>query len=296
MLKLAWIFAFCILIEPAFTQKIEVAGHYGARGLVPENTIPSFLRALHEGVTGLHIGVAISGDGKVIVSSEPWMSSRICTDSLGRNIPVSEDKKLNIFTMSLKEIQSYDCGNKYLPEFPNQEKISVPKPLLHEMIATTERLIKSDRLSLPVYNIEIISGLTGDYIYHPPPDEYLTLVIDLIDQYLPRERVKILSADFRVLLILNQDYPDIQGGLIFETPLSVQQIDDSLGFVPSTLHPDQVHVTERLINDAHSKKSRVVPFTVNRTMDMLDHINMGVDGIITDYPDSARVIRLTRNQ
>ena len=278
---------------PSFSQELEVIGHSGARGLVPENTIPSFLRALHEGVTGLHMGVAISGDGNVVVSREPWVSSRICVDSLGKNIPISEDKKLNIYTMSLKEIQSYDCGSKYLPELPNQEKISLSKPLLQELIATCERLIKSDRLYQANYFIEINSAPTNDYIYHPPPKEYIKTVVDLVDQYLPRERVKIMSSDFRILQILDQDYPDIESGLVFESSLSVQQIVDSLGFVPKNMHPFQDFVNAEMIKQAHAITSEVIPFTINLTKDLIHLFDLGVDGIITDYPDSARHLAVT---
>jgi glycerophosphoryl diester phosphodiesterase len=105
-----------------------------------------------------------------------------------------------------------------------------------------------------------------------------------------------MSSDFRILRILNQDYPDIEGGLIFGRSISVRQIVDSLGFVPKKMHPFQDFVNAEMIKQAHAINSEVIPFTINQTKDMFDLIDLGVDGIITDYPDSARHLTMRRSR
>lgn len=62
----------------------EVHGHRGCRGLLPENTVPAFLKAAELGVDWLELDVVISADEQVIVSHEPWMSHAICTDAEAR--------------------------------------------------------------------------------------------------------------------------------------------------------------------------------------------------------------------
>ncbi|HNP07845.1 MAG TPA: glycerophosphodiester phosphodiesterase family protein, partial [Cyclobacteriaceae bacterium] len=84
-----------------FTQKklptFDVQGHRGARGLMPENTIPAFITALDSGVTTVEMDLAITKDGQIIVSHEPWMSSAICLDSSGNAYTKKEEKDFNIY-------------------------------------------------------------------------------------------------------------------------------------------------------------------------------------------------------
>ena len=93
-------------------SKVDMQGHRGARGLVPENTVPAFLRALVEGVTTLEMDVVISKDGQVVVSHEPYMSSSICSKPNGEPVGFEESKNLNLYQMTSEEISQYDCGTK----------------------------------------------------------------------------------------------------------------------------------------------------------------------------------------
>jgi len=60
------------------------------------------------------------------------------------------------------------------------------------------------------YNIEIKSTAEGDNKFHPTPDEYSELVFNLVDQYLPLERLVIQSFDFRVLKYWHQHHPEVR--------------------------------------------------------------------------------------
>ena len=64
----------------------EVHGHRGCRGLLPENTVPAFLKAAELGCDWIEMDVVASGDGQLVVSHEPWMSHRICLDANGDSI------------------------------------------------------------------------------------------------------------------------------------------------------------------------------------------------------------------
>ena len=53
----------------------------------------------------------------------------------------------------------------------------------------------------------------------------------------------------------------------------------------STIHVEVVILNKKVISSAHKKGIRVIPWTVN-TKEEIDQLKkMGVDGIITDYPD-----------
>ena len=71
-------------------SNIDIQGHRGCRGLLPENALPAFKKAIELGVHTLEMDVVISKDNKVIVSHEPFMSRRICLKPSGEEIPESE--------------------------------------------------------------------------------------------------------------------------------------------------------------------------------------------------------------
>jgi len=98
-------------------------GHRGARGLLPENTIPAFKKAMDLGMGTLELDIAISSDRQVIVTHEPWMSAEICWDKEGNEMTEDQGKSLHIYKMTAAEVSLYDCGTKKHPRFPEQEKM-----------------------------------------------------------------------------------------------------------------------------------------------------------------------------
>src|SRR3954453_18671997 len=80
-------------------RTFDIEGHRGARGLVPENTIQSFLKALEFGVNTLELDVIVSKDNQLVVSHEPWFSSVISLDQNGKPIPAEKEKEYNLYRM-----------------------------------------------------------------------------------------------------------------------------------------------------------------------------------------------------
>lgn len=278
-----------------YTPRFDLQGHRGARGLKPENTIPSFITALNYGVTTLEMDVVITKDKQVILSHEPWMSAAICLKQDTSVITVAEQTKLNIYEMEYREVISYDCGSKLHPRFPEQEKMTIHKPKLRDVIVAVEDHIKSYTQYEVDYNIEIKSAKSGDNKFHPSPEEYSDLVYQLIDQYLPWERVVIQSFDFRVLKYWNKKYPHVRLAALVEkgpNPKAARNSLNTLGFTPSIYSPDYTLVDKATIDFMRQKKVRVIPWTVNDVKDMIRLKNWGVDGIITDYPNRATEIGL----
>ena len=286
----------------------DVQGHRGARGLQPENTIPAFLAALDLGVTTVEMDLAITKDGQIIVSHEPWMSSEFCLKPDGAEFPKEEELTYNIYQMTYDEVRQWDCGSKPHPRFPQQQKQKIAKPLLADGIVAIENHIKSYTKYEADYNIEIQSEPDGDGVYHPAPAEFSDKVYQLLDQYLPMERVVIQSFDFRVLKYWHEKYPEVRLAALVENKKSPEENLKDLGFVPSIYSPDFDLLTKAKVKWLHSQQAdrtekqkkekskvrlRVIPWTVNETKDMLVLKGMGVDGIITDYPDRAAVYKLT---
>ncbi len=276
-----------------YIPRFDIQGHRGARGLRPENSIPAFLMALDSGVTTIELDVAITKDKQVIVSHEPWMSSAICLDSAGRAINEKEEKKFNIYQMTFDQVQLFDCGSIGNSAFPQQEKTKTTKPLLRDVIVEVENHIKSHATYEVDYNIEIKSSPEGDKKFHPSIEEFSDLIYQLVDEYIPLERVVIQSFDFRVLKYWYQKYPDIRLAALVENTKSIDANLADLGFRPSTYSPYFKLLTREKVKYLHQLRIRVVPWTVNEISDMLSLKGMGVDGLITDYPDRARKYKNT---
>lgn len=273
--------------------KFDVQGHRGARGLKPENTIPAFLAALDYGVTTLELDLAITKDKKVIVSHEPWMSAAICTQPDGQPIEAKTEMTFNIYQMTYDEVKQFDCGSKGNARFPEQEKMAVHKPLLRDVIAAVEDHIKSFSRYEVDYNIEIKSLPAGDNKFHPVPAEFSDVVYQLIDQYLPWERVVIQSFDFRVLKYWHEKYPEVRLAALVENKKSIDENLAELGFQPAIYSPDFKLLDREKVKYLKKLKMRVIPWTVNEEKDMLAIKGMGVDGFITDYPDRAAKYKMT---
>ncbi len=282
---------------PVFPQvyipKFDVQGHRGSRGLRPENTIPAFLTALDSGVTTLEMDVVITRDRQVVISHEPWMSSEICLDPTGDAIPKKDSIKHSLYAMTYEQVRLWDCGSKGNERFPEQEKMAAYKPLLKDAIVAIENHIKNHTKYEVDYNIEIKSDPRGDAKFHPNPEEFSKLVYELIDQYLPMNRVVIQSFDFRVLKYWHTQYPDVRLAALVENKKSLDSNLKSLGFTPSVYSPYSKFVTPEMVTRCRESKMRLIPWTVNDEREMLALKGMGVDGFITDYPDRARKYKMT---
>jgi glycerophosphoryl diester phosphodiesterase len=297
-------------IHAQYIPKFDIQGHRGARGLMPENTIPAFLFALDSNVTTLEMDLAITKDKQVIVSHEPWMSAEYCLSPEGKDFPEKEEKKYNIYQMTYTQVKLWDCGSKPHPRFPEQKKMIVLKPLLSDVIVAVENHIKNFTKYEVDYNIEIKSEPEMDNKFHPKPEQFSDLVYELIDQYLPLDRVVIQSFDFRVLKYWHKKYPEVRLAALVENKKSIDENLNALGFIPSIYSPDfkllakdsveylhtkNVELTEKQKDAKIKPRLRVIPWTVNEPSEMLSVKGMGVDGFITDYPDRTAKFKRTLN-
>lgn len=271
-------------------KELDVQGHRGARGLMPENTIPAFIKALELGVTTLEMDLAVSKDKQFIVSHEPYMNPEMCLDSLGKEI-LEEGKYVNnIYKMSIEEIQSFDCGKKDHPRFSKQEKMEAVKPLLSDAIAAVKQYISDNNRPEVYYNIEIKTHPKGDNVFHPSPEEFSDLLHDFIQKNMNPNYVNVQSFDFRVLQYFRKRYPKTRLALLIENGDPIDQNLDSLGFIPEIYSCDFTLLSKENIQYLQSKNMQVIPWTVNTIKDMKQMISWDVNGIITDYPDSLQSI------
>jgi glycerophosphoryl diester phosphodiesterase len=264
-------------------QELDWQGHRGCRGIMPENTIVAFIEALDYPVTTLELDVVITKDLKVLVSHEPWISSKICVVN-GKEFVNGSTPKYNIFQMGYEEIMEFDCGVKPNPEFPYQKKIKTHKPLLSNVFKAVESNLKTTGRAPVNYNIEIKSDPAWDNTLHPEIDEFTDLVINKIDEHISRDRYNIQSFDFRVLEYCHKKYPEIKLAMLVEGGNIDKQFKD-LSFKPDIYSPDYKKLSTKEVAICHDMGIKVIPWTVNTIGSIKKMIRIGVDGIITDYPN-----------
>ncbi len=274
-------------------EAFDLQGHRGARGLAPENTIPAFRRALALGVTTLEMDVVISADGAVVVSHEPWMHPDICTLPSGAPVPEGDARGHNLYQMPYVDIERYDCGRRRHPDFPRQAPQPAVKPRLHDVIRMAEAYgVEHDRPPT-FYNIEIKSRPAWDGTFHPKPEAFAQRVLEVVRGRGVAARTTIQSFDERALRAARRLRGDADPAVelaLLATDGTAEALSDqldALGFVPAVYSPAHTAVDAGLLRAAHDRGLRVVPWTVNERDTMRRLIRLGVDGLITDYPDTG---------
>jgi glycerophosphoryl diester phosphodiesterase len=278
----------CKTSSPTVTiPTFDKQGHRGARGLMPENTIPAMRKAIDLGVTTLEMDAVISRDNKVVVSHDPFFSWEISTTPEGKTFSASEEKKYNLYAMGYAEIRKWDVGMKPLLRFPRQQKMKAYKPLLEELIDSVEQYTKAKKLPAVQYNIETKSDPKLDGVFQPGPEEFTDLLMAVVKKKKIEGRTIIQSFDERTLQVMHRKYPKVRTAYLVEgadhDPIDKQLA--KLGFLPSIYSPEYIMVTPELVKYCHSKGIKVIPWTVNDKQKIELLKNMGVDGIISDYPD-----------
>tara|TARA_R110002096_G_scaffold317854_1_gene512203 strand:+ start:2127 stop:3050 length:924 start_codon:yes stop_codon:yes gene_type:complete len=275
------------------TQKIEVHGHRGERGNLPENSIEAFLGALHKGVDVLELDIVISKDRKVVVSHEPFMSSVYMSKPSGKPINKDEEKNFNLYQMDYDSIKTFDGGSRGNYKFPQQQKLKTYKPLLSEVFNVIETEIKNNNLKQVKYNIEIKSVEDVYDVYQPQPDDFVNLVMQIIVEKNMEHRVNIQSFDPTILNILHKKYPEIEIAYLVSKG-SIQNNLKHLDFKPNIYSPNfKLISNQQSVDSLKAMVIKVIPWIVNEEADIKQQMQLQVDGIITDYPE--RVIIQCKN-
>ncbi len=262
-------------------------GHRGCRGLMPENTIPAYLKAIDFGVTTLEMDAVITADSQVVMSHEPFFNHEITTRADGSYVTVAEERSLNIYHMSYNEVRKYDVGLKPNPRFPQQQKMAAVKPLLRDVIDSVEAYTAKTGKHPVQYNIETKCMPLTDDLYHPKPPRFVDLLMAIIKEKKVESRVIIQSFDIRSLQYLHKVYPSMKTALLVEDsdkkPFALQL--QALGFIPTIYSPAYQLVTPLLVKQCHDTGIQIIPWTVDDKPTITQLTNLGVDGIISDYPN-----------
>lgn len=274
------------------TPTFDLQGHRGARGLLPENTIPAFLLAIELGVTTVELDVVVTRDHRLVASHDPWFDPRFCTRPDGRPVSEADRERFPIYRLDYEYVAAFDCGRRGHPDFPRQRPLPVSKPLLSDAIRAVEARVEELGRAPVWYNIETKSRPEWDGTLQAPPAAFVRLLYDELAALGVLGRTIVQSFDVRTLRVLRALDSEVATSLLVEAgaapvPGASRLPSDlaRLGFVPEIYSPDYILVDGPLVAEAHAAGMRVIPWTVNDAEAMERLIGLGVDGLITDYPD-----------
>ncbi len=230
----------------------RIIAHRGFSSLFPENTMLAFREALANGATGIECDVQMTNDGEIVIFHDEEVSRITGTRGLLKDF-------------SWNEVSRMDAGRHKGEKFTG-EKI----PRLQELL----ELIKNRDIIL---NIELKNGV----IPYPNLEKK---VVEMVEKFGLGPFVIISSFNHPSLLTVKEHNPNIKTALLFFARMyKPWKYTSEVGV--DGIHPFWMGVDGVLVKGAHKHGLFVNPFTVNNLEDMAALLKLGVDGIITDYPD-----------
>lgn len=267
------------------TGSFDKQAHRGGRGLMPENTIVSEKNAINYDCT-LEMDLQMSKDKKIVVSHDAYFNSDFCLSPKGDTMTKEDGYSRLIYDMPYDSVVKYDAGIKPHPGFPGQKKMHTVKPLLSVLIDSVEAYA-NEMHHVNHYNIEIKSNPKSDGKNYPSLEEYIDSAMKIVIDKGIKPRTMIQSFDIRALKLIHEKYPGVKISFLVgkSDKKNAEGYIEQLGFKPDIFSPEFSIVTDDLVNEFHEQNVIVIPWTPNTVEDIQRLKNMGVDGVITDYPD-----------
>ncbi len=273
-----------VIVSPMPHPYFEVAGpmilgHRGAAGCAPENTLLSFARCLEQGAHSIESDVQITADGVPVLMHDP---------DVGR----ITNGKGSVQELTLAELETLDAGHRFTIEErgtaePDDEAAfrgqGLQVPSVREAFATLPRAR---------FNLEIKTAA----------NEAVAKVVDLVAELGRADRTLLTAGDDGIMKSLRETLA--RRGVDAATSASVADVVAAVraavdgGEPPAevqalqipTRFGDRELVTDVLLSYAHQHGIQVHVWTVNEVAEMERLLDLGVDGLVTDFP--GRMARL----
>ena len=159
------------------------------------------------------------------------------------------------------------------------------KPRLSEVVKAAEQRAQELDRPLPKYNIEIKTQPGWDGDKTPDPATFAKLLLDELNRLGIKDRSCIQSFDPRALEATHQLDENIVTAFLTDELNSIEKNLEQLSFTPTIYSPYYMLITANVIREIHDRGMQIIPWTVNDSENMKALRDLGVDGMITDYPD-----------
>ena len=237
--------------------RTSVWAHRGASGYAPENTLPSFIKAIDMKADGIELDVQKTKDGKLVVIHDESVYRVSGKKGFVRNYTYDELKELNV--------------NK---KFPQYGKVSIPT--LEEVYS----LVKGTEL---IINVELKNGI----VFYENLEEDIMLLTKKMGL---EDRIIYTSFNHYSIVKMKEIDPSIKVGFLYEDGyINMPRYAEKHGV--EALHPAFHNLQyDKFIKGCKKRGIEIRPWTINDPKDMKKLCKLGINGIITNYPDICRKV------
>ncbi|MFW6263342.1 MAG: glycerophosphodiester phosphodiesterase family protein, partial [Thermotogota bacterium] len=278
----------------------DIQGHRGCRGLYPENTLAGFKYAMEEiGVDTLELDVGITKDMVLVVNHDTYLNPE---RTMKDGVFIAE--KNFIKDLTLEQLKEYSVGklrNRF--SFYKQKQLEDEKmPTLQEVIDLVKDFNSQSEKQVNL-NVETkVNVLAPDETH--PPEVFVQLLLEIIEENNIEEIISIQSFYWKTIMDVKEQAPHIETVAL----LSNARLKNLEWF--NGLNPDDFNtfgefvkasdadcfsmnyrdISKKQIQEVQDLGIKVIPYTINDAPTMSYYIELGVDGIITDYPDVLKSV------
>ena len=274
-------------VEPEYV--VEVEAHRGGMGLYPEETLAAMLNAVKLGVNTLEMDLCVTKDKKVVLSHDKYFHSRYSSHPDGTAVTPDEPRTY-LYEMPYSEVVRWDVGNRFNPAWPEKRCMPAVKPLAADVISAVEAWTKANGHYPMHYDIEIKSdpdseeGVEG--VNWPEYHEFTDLCMEVLESLNLGDRLMIQCFDERALNYIHEKYPGhTLAYLVEDYEKDFDQYMSLLDFTPEWLSAPHENVDADLVAKVRARGMKLNTWTVDDPDEMHRLIGLGVDAIISNYPD-----------
>ena len=238
-----------LLYSCTSNKDILVVGHRGAMGHVLENTIESVQKAIELNVDGIEIDVFKSKTGELVVYHDPFLSRLSNSNAFIEQISLDSIKKVELM------------GGYFIPTLKEIVDIIPEKIYLNIELTGQDTAFETNKIVinyLNTYNFPVSKFIISSFRW----DEL--------------KKIRSFNKDIPIAILVD----------------SLYKIDDAIKLAKQinavALNPNKEFITKEVINKIQSKNIKVYPYTINTPRNIRKMRSMGVDAIITDYPERIK--------
>jgi glycerophosphoryl diester phosphodiesterase len=255
--------------------KPRIIGHRGVAGEAPENTLPSFQRAVADGATIVELDVRGTADGEVVVIHDATVNRT--TNGRGR-----------ASRLTLAEIKRLDAGYRFTKDggrtYPYRGK-RIEIPTLAELFSSLPQIraiveIKQSHPPIVKKVVEIVcsAGKEHDVLLATEEDEIMTEIRAALEDSDTPMATGFCYGEVAAFMA----WLERGGSETYQPPGHAMQLPCEFG--------GRTLVSAQTLAAAHDLGVEMFVWTVNEPAEMERLLDLGVDGIITDYPARLRAL------
>lgn len=180
---------------------IDIQGHRGARGHLPENTLPAFRLGLEMGVDTLELDVGVTRDGVVVVHHD----RRLNPDVARLDGEWVKPPAPTVFSLDFSQLEKYDVGrlrpgSEYAARFPHQKAVDGARiPQLKDIFSLSEKVrLNIETKISPAHPAETLAS-----------EPFARALLAEIRKAGAGKRTTVQSFDFRTLKVIEREAPHI---------------------------------------------------------------------------------------